>query len=92
MSDKSAKFELYLPSADANSEHSKAPLRKYATRLEPGQTQYLLRHNFGTRDVIVQSRIAENIREGGISILDENTVRIAFGGPLHEPMDVVIIG
>jgi hypothetical protein len=67
-------------------------LRKFSNRLAPGQTEYLIRHDLGTEDVIVQTRIANRIREGGIAIHDPNTVRIIFGGVLNEPLDVVIIG
>jgi hypothetical protein len=67
-------------------------LRKFVARLDPGQTRYRLKHNFGTSDVLVQTRISGRVREGGISIKDENTVEIEFGGNLNEPMDVVIIG
>jgi hypothetical protein len=68
------------------------PIRKFTARLTPGRNLYDLKHNFDTEDVIVQTRIAGNIRDGGISIVDKNRVRITFGGPLHEAMDVVIIG
>ena len=77
------------PTAPPNEQNG---VRKYAAVLKPGRNYYDLVHGFGTEDVIVQTRIAGNIREGGISIVDENTVRIGFGGPLHEPMNVVIIG
>jgi hypothetical protein len=68
------------------------PIRKFTARLTPGRNVYDLQHNFDTEDVIVQTRIAGNVREGGISIVDENRVRLTFGGPLHEAMDVVVIG
>ena len=45
-----------------------------------------------SEDVIVQTRIAGRIREGGISILDANTVQLTFGGVLNEALDVVIVG
>jgi hypothetical protein len=67
-------------------------LRKVIARLAPGKTDYQVLHNLGTEDVIVQTRIANRIREGGIAIHDENTVRMYFGGVLNEPLDVVIIG
>lgn len=67
-------------------------LRRVAARLSPGGTLYRIPHNLETEDVIVQTRIAGNIREGGICILDPNTVQLTFGGVLNEPMDVVIIG
>jgi hypothetical protein len=96
MSEKSAEFDLYLPATKETDEAEKTAhssgLRKFTARLLPGNTRYDVRHNFGTPHVIVQTRIAGNIREGGISILDENTVRVSFGGTLNEPMDVVIIG
>jgi hypothetical protein len=71
---------------------SHPPLQKHTARLQPGQTEYKIHHNFGTEDVIVQTRIANRIREGGVAIADANTVRIFFGGVLNEPLDVVIIG
>ena len=67
-------------------------LRKYAARVEPGRSEYRIVHNLGTQDVIVQTRIAGRIREGGLSIIDSNTVQLTFGGTLNERMDVVIIG
>ena len=67
-------------------------LRRVAARLAPGGTLYRIPHNLATEDVIVQTRIAGRVREGGISILDLNTVQLTFGGVLNEPMDVVIIG
>ncbi len=67
-------------------------LRKHAATIQPGQTEYLVHHNLGTREVIVQTRIAGRIREGGISIRDENTIQIVFGGRLNEPMEVVVVG
>lgn len=67
-------------------------LRKFTTTVPPGRTEYKVVHNLQTEDVIVQTRIAGRIREGGISILDTNTVQLTFGGVLNEPIDVVIIG
>ena len=67
-------------------------LRRVAARLTPGGTLYRIPHNLATEDVIVQTRIAGRIREGGISVLDANTLQVSFGGVLNEPMDVVIIG
>lgn len=68
------------------------PLRKFVSTVQPGRTEYKIVHNLQTEDVIVQTRIAGRIREGGISILDANTVQLTFGGVLHESIDVVIIG
>ena len=67
-------------------------LRRVTARLTPGGTLYRIPHNLATEDVIVQTRIAGRIREGGISVLDANTLQVSFGGVLNEPMDVVIIG
>lgn len=68
------------------------PLRKVAIRVRPGQSEYKIAHNLQTEQVIVQTSIAGRIREGGISILDANTVQLTFGGVLNEAIDVVIIG
>jgi hypothetical protein len=68
------------------------PIRKFSGRVQPGRTEYRIVHNLGSLDVLVQTRIAGRIREGGISILDENTVQLVFGGTLNEEMDVVVIG
>lgn len=92
MSLMSQDFEIHLPTNGSASAKRKNDLQKFSTRLLPGKTEYRLEHNLGTEDVLVQTRIAGHVREGGIRILDENTVLIQFGGPLHEPMDVVIIG
>jgi hypothetical protein len=67
-------------------------LRKFAAAVEPGRTEYRIIHNLNTEDVIVQTRIAGRIREGGLSIVDANTVQLTFGGVLNETVDVVIIG
>ena len=67
-------------------------LRKFTAAVQPGQSEYKLRHNLETEDVIVQTRIAGKIREGGISIIDANVVQLIFGGVLNETIDVVIIG
>ena len=67
-------------------------MQKFVQRVEPGRSHYDIVHNLGTEDVIVQTRIAGRIREGGISIRDPNTVRLTFGGTLNEPLDVVVIG
>lgn len=67
-------------------------IRKHTETIQPGETDYMVRHNLGSRDVIVQTRIAGRIREGGISIRDEDTIQIIFGGRLNEPMEVVILG
>ena len=67
-------------------------IRKFSATLPPGQSVYDIRHRLGSEDVIVQTRIAGRIREGGISIVDQNSVRLTFGGTLNEPLDVVIIG
>ena len=71
---------------------SQPPLRRFTITLQPGQTDYGIVHGLGSEDVIVQTRIAGRIREGGISIVDANSVQIDFGGGLNEPMQVVIIG
>ena len=65
---------------------------KFRATLQPGKTTYDIRHRLGTVDVIVQTRIDGRIREGGISIVDANCVRLTFGGTLNESIDVVIIG
>ena len=67
-------------------------IRKFCATLQPGQSVYDIRHRLGSENVIVQTRIAGRVREGGISIVDENSVRITFGGTLNEPLTVVIIG
>ncbi len=67
-------------------------IRKHAETIQPGETEYFVHHNLGTRAVVVQTSIAGRIREGGLAIRDENTVQIIFGGRLNEPMDVVILG
>jgi hypothetical protein len=98
MGDVKKDFELYLSPGSKNQVSDKAasspglPLRKFATRLPPGRTRYEIAHGLGSEDVLVQTRIAGNIREGGVSILDKNTVCLTFGGTLNESMDVVIIG
>ena len=90
-------FDVYLPGNEENpSEESPSPqpraLGKFTARLMPGKSSYEIAHNLQTRHVIVQTSIAGNVREGGVSISDGNTVRISFGGTLNEPIDVVIIG
>ncbi len=87
-------FDLHLPNGDSGPAEGimTAGVRKFTARLQPGNSRYDLKHNLGTEDVVVQTRIAGNVREGGVSILNSDTVRISFGGPLHEPMDVVVIG
>lgn len=67
-------------------------VRKYATAVQPGKSEYRIVHNLGTENVIVQTRIAGRVREGGVSIVDADTVQLTFGGTLNETMDVVIIG
>ena len=67
-------------------------LRKFTAAVQPGRSEYRIRHNLETEDVIVQTRIAGKIREGGISIIDANVVQLIFGGVLNETIDVVIIG
>jgi hypothetical protein len=71
---------------------SEPALRKFIKTVQPGLSEYRVRHNLGTREVVVQTRIAGRVREGGISILDENTVGLTFGGVLNEALDLVIIG
>ena len=68
------------------------PVRKFTASVPPGKTDYRIVHNLASEDVIVQTRIAGRIREGGISILDANTVQLTFGGVLNEALDVVIVG
>ena len=81
------------PSAEAENGHnSHLPLRRFAVTLQPGQTDYRIAHGLGSEDVIVQTRIAGRVREGGISIVDANTVQVVFGGVLNEAMRVVVIG
>ena len=67
-------------------------VRKFRSTVQPGQSIYDIRHLLGSLDVIVQTRINGRIREGGISIVDPNCVRLTFGGTLNETLDVVIIG
>jgi hypothetical protein len=67
-------------------------LRKFCQTVPSGSTEYFIRHGLGTKDVVVQTRIAGRIREGGISIVDENVVRLIFGGVLNEALDIVVIG
>jgi hypothetical protein len=67
-------------------------MQKFVLRVPPGKTEYDVKHDLGTEDVIVQTRIAGRIREGGVSIRDANTVRLTFGGTLNEALDVVVIG
>jgi hypothetical protein len=84
---------IHYPSANAKIGSTAQPLlRRFAVTLQPGQTDYRIVHGLGSEDVIVQTRIAGRIREGGISIVDANTVQIVFGGVLNEAMHVVIIG
>ena len=95
MSQKTTDFDVFLPGNGDEQERPAATgtgLRKFTARLGPGNTRYDLVHNLGTPHVIVQTRIGGNVREGGISVVDANTVRITFGGTLNETMDVVIIG
>ena len=84
---------IQVPAANPKfGQSAQPPLRRFTVTLERGETDYRIVHGLGTEDVIVQTRIAGRIREGGISILDANTVQIEFGGPLNEAMQVVIIG
>ena len=78
--------------AAVNRSDEERPLRKFASRAEPGRTEYRIVHNLQSEDVMVQTRIAGRIREGGVSIVDANTVQLTFGGVLNEAIDVVIIG
>ena len=66
--------------------------RKVTATLHPGKMIYNIEHTLGTEDVVVQTRISGRIREGGVSIVSANMVRVAFGGTLNEVMDVVIVG
>ena len=95
MSKKSSDFDVYLPGKDSEdvlTTPGAVPLRKFTARLNPGKSNYEIKHGLQTPHVIVQTSIAGNVREGGVSILNEDTVRIAFGGTLNEPIDVVIVG
>ena len=85
-------FDVYLPGKAEGSSPQTHALRKFTARLLPGKSSYEITHNLQTTHVIVQTSIAGNVREGGVSISDGNTVRISFGGTLNEPIDVVIIG
>ena len=71
---------------------AQTPLRRFTVTLQPGQPDFRIVHGLGSEDVSVQTRIAGRIREGGISIVDANTVEIVFGGVLNEPMQVVVVG
>ena len=66
--------------------------RKVTATLRPGRMIYNIQHTLGTEDVVVQTRISGRIREGGVSIVSANMVRVAFGGTLNEALDVVIVG
>ena len=68
------------------------PLRKFSITVPAGRTEYRIIHNLQSEDVIVQTRIAGRIREGGISILDANAIQLTFGGVLNESMNIVVIG
>ena len=68
------------------------PTRKVTATLRPGKMVYNIQHKLGTEDVVVQTRISGRIREGGVSIVSANMVRVAFGGTLNEALDVVIVG
>jgi hypothetical protein len=82
-----------LPDHSANNTGPQRQLlRKFAAAVQPGRSEYRIVHNLETEDVIVQTRIAGKIREGGVSIVDANTVQLTFGGVLNETMDVVVIG
>jgi hypothetical protein len=67
-------------------------VRKFTTTIPPGERDYTVQHDLDTVDVIVQSRIAGRIREGGISVVDANSIHVTFGGILNERLDLVIIG
>ncbi len=79
-------------SIESSRGHQEPILRKFRATLEPGKSVYHIRHQLGSEDVIVQTRIAGRVREGGISIVDPNCIQLTFGGTLNEPIDVVIIG
>jgi len=81
-----------LLATNSDAQTAEAVVRKFSGRIEPGDRTYRIRHGLGTRDVMVQTRIAGRVREGGIVIVDENTIEIGFGGTLNEPMEVVILG
>ncbi len=68
------------------------PLRKFSITVPAGRNEYRIIHNLQSEDLIVQTRIAGRIREGGISILDANAIQLTFGGVLNESMDIVVIG
>lgn len=67
-------------------------LNKFSFKAAAGKSRYTVVHQLGTTDVIVQTRIKGRIREGGIVILDENTIQLDFGGTLHEDIEGVIVG
>jgi hypothetical protein len=77
---------------DLEAEAATSQVRKFSVRVFAGQARYTIQHNLHTEEVIVQTRIAGRVREGGISIVDENTIQLEFGGVLNESIDVVIIG
>ena len=85
---------------DPNTERAPEPdstapasaVRKFTFQVRAGKTRYTVVHWLGTKDVVVQTRIAGRIREGGISVIDENTIQLEFGGALNEAIDGVVIG
>jgi hypothetical protein len=91
-SDSSIKLPSPPPNGSTSAASREMPLRRFVVTLQPGQTEYSIAHGLGTSSVIVQTRIAGRVREGGISVPVAGTVKVVFGGVLNEPMDVVIIG
>jgi hypothetical protein len=80
-----------LPAKD-NIPVEEIPVRKFSFKVPPGKTNYTVNHPLASTDVIVQTRIRGRIREGGITIVDANTIQLEFGGTLNEQIDGVIIG
>ena len=79
-------------SSNGNGSTAGTSLKKYFTRVAPGQSRYVVTHDLGTTEVIVQTRIAGRVRDGGVTITGPNKVELDFGGNLNEPLDVVVIG
>lgn len=68
------------------------PVRKFLFKVPPGKSNYTVNHPLASTEVIVQTSIRGRIREGGITIVDVNTIQLEFGGTLNEQIDGVIIG
>ena len=67
-------------------------LRKFTTTISPGQSEYDIAHQLGSKDVLVQTRAGEEVTEAKIIIPNENTIRLVFTDVLNAPVDVVILG